>query len=1260
MIRNPSYNRLSEALSFGVLILDGAMGTMIQKRDLTESDYRFSDLADHPLALKGNHDLLNLSKPELIFDIHRQYIEAGASVIETNTFNANSISQADYNTGHLVYEVNLEAAKIARRAAGSNVFVLGAIGPTNRTASMSPRVDDPGFRNVTFDQLAEAYQQQAAALLDGGVDGFLIETIFDTLNAKAAIFGLQEEFIARDQEWPIVISVTITDASGRTLSGQTLEAFFYSILHANPLVVGINCALGAKELLPYLRELKRLVYGRRSGASEPIYLSAHPNAGLPNELGDYTQSAQEMAEWIRIFMDEGLVNLVGGCCGTTPEHIREIHQLIDGRGGPMGTPTLQSGENPVNAGGHMLGGHMLGGPAGPPLQKLTVFTGLEPLIVRPESNFVNIGERTNVAGSKQFARLIRDEKFEDALAVAREQIEGGAMMIDVCMDDPLLDASDAIGRFLRMVATDPDIARVPVMIDSSRFSAIREGLKNTQGKSVVNSISLKAGEDVFLEQAKYVRRFGAAVIVMLFDEQGQADTFERKISIARRSYDLLVKKLNFPPEDIMIDPNVLALATGMEEHNRYGLAYIEATRWIKQNLPGAKVSGGVSNLSFAFRGRENIRQAMHSVFLYHAIRAGMDVGIVNPSLLQVYDEVDPVLLKLAEDVVLNRRKDATDRLLAFAENSGDADKKNIGQANEWRSLGAKDRLIHSMIAGISDFIETDVEEARHLFQFALEVIEQPLMDGMGVVGDRFGSGKMFLPQVIKSARVMKKAVAYLTPFIEAEKLTGANSSNAGKVVLATVKGDVHDIGKNIVGVILQCNNYEVIDLGVMVPAEKIIDTAIREKATIIGLSGLITPSLEEMAYVASEMQKAGLNLPLLIGGATTSELHTALRIDPFYQGPVVHVRDASRVVGVTSLLLSTGKSEARKLEIKSNYEKIRTGYANRDKTTGYISLNQAKQNSLKIDWKTGAGIHKPNHLGLIRYDDFPLEKLKPFIDWSFFLYTWDIRGRYPAILNDPLKGAEARSLIADAEEMLEQIISNKWLKANGVVGTFPANSDHEDLVVYDPEDPAKVVERFYFLRNQEQKEPGVPNLCLSDFIAPKESDIKDYIGFFAATAGLGSDEKSKEFADLNDDYRSLMLKVLADRLAEAFAEWLHKEVRKESWGYVPEENLEADELLKEKYRGIRPAIGYPSCPDHEDKLALFRLLDPEQHTGIQLTETLAMHPGASVAGLYFAHPESRYFQVGRIGEDQIKDYARRRGISIQHAEIQLATHLNYK
>jgi 5-methyltetrahydrofolate--homocysteine methyltransferase len=927
MDKSLSYSRLAEALASSVLVLDGAMGTMVQKLGLTESDYRTPELHEHSRLLKGNHDLLNLSQPEAILQIHRQYIGAGARVIETNTFNANSISQADYLTSHLVRRINFEAASIARKAAGEEVFVLGAIGPTNRTASMSPKVDDPGYRNVTFDELATAYQEQAEALLDGGVDGFLIETIFDTLNAKAAIYGLQEEFIKRGMEWPVVLSVTITDASGRTLSGQTLDAFFYSVVHANPLVIGLNCALGAKELLPYLRELKRLATSRNSVTSGKIFVSAHPNAGLPNELGGYDQSAQEMAAWTRKFLDEDLVDLVGGCCGSTPEHIRAIAEQVSDKNlrkevkkqsGPGSDPSI-------------------------PIFGNTVFTGLESLIIRPESNFINIGERTNVAGSRQFARLIREDKYEEALVVAREQIEGGAMMIDVCMDDPLLDATEAMGRFLRMVATDPDIARVPVMIDSSRFEAIEAGLKNSQGKCVVNSISLKSGPVQFLEQARFIRRFGAAVVVMLFDESGQADSFDRKIQIAQRSYDLLVKEAGFPPEDIIIDPNVLALATGLEEHNRYGLAFIEATRWIRQNLPAVKVSGGVSNLSFAFRGRENIRQAMHAVFLYHAIRAGMDVGIVNPSLLQVYDDVEPALLKLAEDVVLYRRKDATDRLLAFAEKSEEVERITTGRPDDWRSLDNHSRLIHAIVSGVPDFIEEDVEEARQQYEWALEVIEKPLMEGMGIVGDRFGSGKMFLPQVIKSARVMKRAVAYLTPYIEAQKPVGSDSANAGTVVLATVKGDVHDIGKNIVGVILQCNNYRVIDLGVMVPSEKILDTAIREKAGVIGLSGLITPSLEEMAQVAAEMQKAGLTIPLLIGGATTSELHTALRIDTHYDGPVVHVRDASRVVAVTSDLLNEDKASLRKSEIKKTYDAIRREYENRDKAVGYITLNQARE-----------------------------------------------------------------------------------------------------------------------------------------------------------------------------------------------------------------------------------------------------------------------------------------------------------------------------
>jgi 5-methyltetrahydrofolate--homocysteine methyltransferase len=1239
MTKHPSYNRLREALGSGIRILDGAMGTMIQKVQLNESDYRLPEWKNHPVPLKGNHDLLNLTRPDVIMDIHRNYVGAGAGFIETNTFNSNAISQSDYGLEHLVYQLNKSAAELARSAAGEDVFVLGSLGPTNRTASMSPKVEDPGFRNVTFDQLAEAYREQVRGLLDGGVDGLLIETIFDTLNAKAAIFAIREEFESRNCEWPLLISVTITDASGRTLSGQTLQAFYYSVRHANPMVIGLNCALGAKELLPYLRELRHLVDQENLRLGEKNrFVSAHPNAGLPDELGGYSQIANEMADWISVFLEEGLVDLVGGCCGTTPEHIRAVSDRVVQQGS-IRKPVSTSQQHPDH---------------------YTVFAGLEPLIMRPETTFVNVGERTNVAGSKMFARLVREEKYEEALAVAREQIDGGAMIIDICMDDPLIEAGEAMGRFLRMAGTDPDIARVPFMIDSSRFLAIQEGLKNIQGKPIVNSISLKGGEEVFIEQATYIRKFGASVVVMLFDESGQADTFERRIEIAGRSYRILVDKVGYDPYDIIIDPNVLALATGLEEHNRYGIDYIESARWIKQNLPGVKISGGVSNLSFAFRGQEAIRQALHSAFLYHAIRAGMDMGIVNPSMLQIYDEVEPGLLKLAEDVVLYRRKDATERLLAYAElNSQGAgsDQKQSESKDAWRSKPVRDRLIHAIVAGLTDFIEEDTEEARKGFEFALDVIEGPLMDGMNVVGDRFGSGKMFLPQVIKSARVMKKSVAYLTPFIEAEKRAGASASNAGKVVLATVKGDVHDIGKNIVGVILQCNNYEVIDLGVMVPSEKILETAREVNASVIGLSGLITPSLEEMAHVAGEMQREGFKIPLLIGGATTSELHTALKIDPAYSGPVVHVRDASRVVSVTSGLLSEERGAEAAGSVKRAYDKLRTEYLNRDKSAGYISLQQARENRLIPDF---SNLPVPGTLEIVDFLDFPVRDLFPYIDWSFFLYTWDIRGRYPALLDDPLKGAEARKLIADAKEMLEAIAENGWLKAHGKIGIFPAVSEKEDILILNPDGSGAVIDRFCLLRNQEQKESGTPNLCLSDFIAPMESGITDYVGFFACTAGIGADEKAHEFADQKDDYKSLMIKVLADRLAEAFAEYLHEKVRKEIWGYVPEENLSTAEMLKESYRGIRPAVGYPSMPDHQDKIALFRLLDPSGETGITLTETLAMHPGASVAGLYFAHPDSKYFQVGKISEDQLQDYARRRGISIRQAEKHLATNLNYQ
>jgi len=1227
-----------------ILVLDGAMGTLIQKKGLEEPDYRIPGLENHPVPLKGNHDLISLSRPEIIRQIYRDYLAAGADVIETNTFNSNAVSQSDYGLEFLVYRMNLEAARLAKEVAGEGAFVLGSMGPTNRTASLSPRVEDPGFRNVTFNQLAAAYQEQVKGLLDGGVDGLLVETIFDTLNAKAAVYAIQEEFEIRGQEWPVVISVTITDASGRTLSGQTLEAFYYSIRHADPLVIGLNCALGAKELLPYLREMRRLAdLDNRclESGDKKLFVSAHPNAGLPDELGGYAQSAREMAEWIRIFIDEGLVNLVGGCCGTTPDHIREISRLVKGSQPP------QYRHAGISA---------LLRPSHPP----TVFAGLESLVIRQESNFINIGERTNVAGSRLFARLIRENKYEEALAVAREQIEGGAIMIDICMDDPLLDATETMVRFLRMAGTDPDIARVPFMIDSSRFDTIAEALRNIQGKPVVNSISLKVGEKTFIEQARLIRRLGAAVVVMLFDEAGQADTYERKVAVARRSYDLMVRKAGFPAEDIIIDPGILTLATGMEEHNRYAVNYIEATRWIKRNLPGVRVSGGVSNLSFAFRGQEPVRQALHAVFLFHAIRAGMDMGIVNPAQLQVYDEIEPALLKLAEDVVLNRRKDATDRLLAYAEKTlktRDLEFERPEMHETWRNLEVRERLVHALVAGITDHIEEDVEEARRNFKYALEVIEGPLMEGMNVVGDRFGSGKMFLPQVIKSARVMKKAVGYLTPYIESEKRPG-RAVNAGKVVLATVKGDVHDIGKNIVGVILQCNNYEVIDLGVMVPAEKILETAVRENASLIGLSGLITPSLEEMAHVAREMERNGHTIPLLIGGATTSELHTALKIDPAYSGPVMHVRDASRVVAAASSLTSPDQSGLKKSEVKSTYGKIRIEYLNRDRSGAWITLEEARNNRFKAreDMRT---ISRPKRLGITQFLDFPLVRLIPYIDWSFFLYTWNIRGRYPEILKDPVKGEEAARLIGEAQDLLKEITRNGWLKANGAVGIFPARSVGDDIALYDIDNTTVECERLYFLRNQEKKEPGVPNLCLSDFVASTDDSTEDYLGLFACTAGIGCDEISEVFAGQHDDFKSLMIKVLADRLAEAFAEWLHEKVRKELWGYAPDEKLSTRELLKENYKGIRPAVGYPSCPDHSEKVALFRLLDPDQALGIRLTETLVMHPGASVAGYYFAHPGSHYFQVGKIGSDQVRDYSRRRGMPIQETVKNLANNLNY-
>lgn len=1184
------------------------MGTMIQKHGLKES----------------NLDGLCLTHPEIIRRIHKAYLDAGADIIETNTFNANRISQADFRMEDQVQEINRCAARLARDVAGNEAFVLGAMGPTNRTASLSPDVENPGYRNVTFDNLESAYAEQAEALLEGGVDGFLLETIFDTLNAKAAIYALLSLFEKVGERYPVFISGTVVDASGRTLSGQTLEAFYHSIRHAKPLVIGLNCSLGAELLRPYIQELSKL---------SEFYVSAHPNAGMPNQFGEYDQSASEMANEVEVYLKHDWVNVFGGCCGTTPEHISQIAKLAK----------EYSNKNPIRN-------------PSKPLKSFSHFSGLELCSIRPDSNFLNIGERTNVAGSLKFARLIREGNFEEAITVANHQVEGGAQMIDVCMDDAMLDGVTAMQSFLNHIGTEPDIARVPVMVDSSKWEIIVAGLKCLQGKSVVNSISLKDGEEPFIEKAREIMKFGAAAIVMLFDEKGQADVYERKIAIAERSYRILVDQVGFPPEDIIIDPNILAIATGIEEHNNYAVDYLNATRWIKEYLPGVKVSGGVSNLSFSFRGNQPVREAIHAVFLFHAIQAGMDMGIVNPTLLEVYDEVEPNLLKLAEDVVLNRRKDATERLLAFAEQVKER-KIDAHQQEEWRKWPVKERLTHALVKGIMDHVEEDAEEARKELPFALDVIEGPLMDGMNVVGDLFGQGKMFLPQVVKSARVMKKAVAWLTPFIEAERSSGKTARSAGKVVLATVKGDVHDIGKNIVGVILSCNNYEVHDLGVMVPADRILEKTREVKADFIGLSGLITPSLDEMVFVASEMEKAGFTVPLLIGGATTSKPHTAVKIAPAYPGPVVHVKDASKTTGVTTSLSSASKKEAFKEQVQDEYAKLREQYRQGSSSIQYIPLDEARRNKLSLDW---SGYQPPKPQPGVTVLSPDLTGLVPWIDWTFFLFAWDIKGKYPAILEDPVKGREAQKLMEDGKEMLDWLIQDGRLKAQGFVGFFPANSSGDDILIKDPDQPDRVIETMYHLRNQEKKDEGVPNLCLSDFIAPEDSGLTDYIGAFAVTGGMGIDPIVKEFEEQGDDYRTIMVKILSDRLAEAFAEWLHYHVRVKYWGYAPEESIEVDRILKEKYQGIRPAAGYPACPDHREKLTIFKLLEAERHAGIRLTENLAMYPGASVSGLFFSHPESKYFNVGRISKDQVRDYAQRRGLTIPEVEKFITNNLNYK
>ena len=1221
---------LPRLLGERILLIDGAMGTMIQRHQLGESDFRGARFKDHAHDLKGNNDLLVLTQPGIIADIHRQYFAAGADIVETNTFNSQSISQADYKLEHLAYELNVAAAKLARSVAdefeakepGRPRFVAGAVGPTNRTASISPDVNNPGFRNVSYDALVEAYTDSVRGLVDGGADLILIETIFDTLNAKAAIYATKKYFDDSGRRLPILISGTITDASGRTLTGQTAEAFWYSVMHAEPLSVGLNCALGAKEMRPHIADLSRVA---------PCFISAYPNAGLPNAFGGYDETPEMMAAVIREFAQSGLVNIVGGCCGTTPGHIRAFAEAV--RGLP---------------------------PRRPPEPKPTLcLSGLEPFVARPEIPFINVGERTNVTGSRQFLRLIKEDKYDEALAIALQQVENGAQVIDVNMDEGMLDAVAAMQRFLNLIMAEPSICRVPVMIDSSKFHVIEAGLKCVQGKCIVNSISLKEGEAPFLEHARVVRRHGAAVVVMAFDEQGQADTLQRRVDICVRAYRLLVERAGFPPQDIIFDPNVFPVGTGLPEHAAYGVDFIEAVRQIKARCPHARISGGISNLSFSFRGKDKIREAMHSVFLYHAIKAGLDMGIVNAGQLAVYDDLDPELRELTEDLILNRRPDATERLLDYAART---DTSSGGKADdaaklEWRSLPVAKRLEYALIKGITDFIEADTEEARRQCATPLEVIEGPLMAGMGVVGDLFGAGKMFLPQVVKSARVMKKAVAYLEPFFEEMKKSGGAAAK-GRILMATVKGDVHDIGKNIVGVVLQCNNYEVIDLGVMQPCEKILATAREKQCNVIGLSGLITPSLDEMVHVAAEMKRAGYEAPLLIGGATTSKVHTAVKIAPEYPNPVVYVPDASRVVNVVSSLLSPERRGAYVAEVAAEYAAIREKHKRSQTPDQFLSIDEARANGFKTDWAAYTP-PAPTFLGVKSLVKYPIEKLVDRIDWTPFFATWQLNGLFPEIFDDPQVGVEARRLYDEAQRMLQRIIDGRWLQANAVFGFWPAARVGDDVQLFADEGRTTPLQRFHFLRQQMRKSTVAPNFSLADFIAPAESGRADYLGLFAVTAGLGIEKQLKKFEADHDDFSGILLKALADRLAEAFAEHLHERVRKEFWGYAPDESFSNDDLVREKYRGIRPAPGYPACPDHTETGPLFELLQAPAKAGIQLTESFAMFPGAAVSGFYFSHPGSTYFGMGRIAKDQVEDYARRTGRDLKTTERWLAPILGY-
>ncbi|MDM8545860.1 methionine synthase [Candidatus Venteria ishoeyi] len=1219
----PNLNeQLQQLMQQRPLILDGAMGTMIQRHKLEEGDYRGLRFKDWESDLKGNNDLLALTQPDIIAGIHRQYLEAGADIIESNTFNATRVAMADYGMEDLSAEINREAAKLARTVCDEFTaqnpdkprFVAGILGPTNRTASISPDVNDPGFRNIQFHELVDAYYESTHALIEGGVHILLVETIFDTLNAKAALFAIEKYFDDQQQRWPIMISGTITDASGRTLSGQTTEAFYNALRHAQPLSIGLNCALGAKQLRQYVAELSRIA---------DCAVSAHPNAGLPNEFGEYDETPEAMAAEIGEWAQSGLLNIIGGCCGTSPDHIRAIHDTVM-QHAPRAIPSIA------------------------PACRLS---GLEPFNIEADSLFVNVGERANVTGSAKFKRLIMEGDYDTALDIARTQVENGAQVIDINMDEGLLDSLPAMQRFLNLIAAEPDIAKVPVMVDSSKWEIIEAGLQCIQGKGIVNSISLKEGEEKFIAQAKLVRRYGAAVIVMAFDEQGQADTQARKIEICTRSYNILTQQLNFPAEDIIFDPNIFAVATGIEAHNNYAVDFIEATHQIKQTLPHALISGGVSNVSFSFRGNNPVREAIHSVFLYHAIKAGLDMGIVNAGQLAVYDDLPDELRERVEDVVLNRREDSTERLLDVAEKyRGDGSTQDNKQNLEWREWAVAKRLEHALVKGIADFIEEDTEQARLAVERPLHVIEGPLMDGMNVVGDLFGEGKMFLPQVVKSARVMKKAVAWLMPFIEAEK--GGSIQHNGRILMATVKGDVHDIGKNIVAVVLQCNNFEVIDIGVMVPAEQILQAAKEKNCDIIGLSGLITPSLDEMVFLAKEMQRQGFELPLLIGGATTSKVHTAVKIAPEYEHPAIYVADASRAVGVAQSLLSAELKAPYFANIQAEYEAIRIERAARQGKQKKATLDAARDNKQALDWDNYTA-PKPQFLGKKVLDDYPLAELREFIDWTPFFQSWELAGRYPKILQDEVVGEQARSLFDDANKMLEQIIAENWLTARAVFGFFPANAvNDDDITLYSNEQRDDELMTLHHLRQQTLRPKKFYNHCLADYIAPKNTP--DYIGAFAVTAGIGIEQHIQRFEADHDDYHSIMLKAIADRLAEAFAERLHQRVRQEFWGYAPEEGMDNNALITEQYQGIRPAPGYPACPDHTEKALLWDLLQPDQHIGLTLTDSFAMLPTAAVSGWYFSHPDSKYFGIGKIDRDQLEDYAKRKGLSIAEAERWLA------